>query len=79
MPLDKSHAVLSGHGTMATELNKLNVGDEVVLDFESLQWMGQGFAHQVFVVFQNQHPDIKLIPVNMSESVTKMYNHVTSE
>ena len=34
MPLDKSHAVLSGHGTMATELNKLNVGDEVVLDFE---------------------------------------------
>ena len=59
--------------------NRLDSFKEVVLDFESLQWMGQGFAHQVFVVFQNQHPDIKLIPVNMSESVTKMYNHVTSE
>ena len=34
MPLDKDHAVLSGHGTMATELSKLNVGDEITLDFE---------------------------------------------
>ena len=34
MPLDNSHAVLSGHGTMATELNKLQVGDEITLDFE---------------------------------------------
>lgn len=34
MALDKSHAVLSGHGTMATELNKLKVGDEITLDFE---------------------------------------------
>ena len=34
MPLDKDHAVLSGHGTMATELNKLKVGDEITLNFE---------------------------------------------
>ena len=34
MPLDKDHAVLSGHGTMATELNKLKVGDELTLNFE---------------------------------------------
>lgn len=34
MPLDKDHAVLSGHGTMAEELSKLNVGDELTLDFE---------------------------------------------
>lgn len=34
MPIDKDHAVLSGHGTMATELNKLKVGDEITLDFE---------------------------------------------
>lgn len=34
MPLSKDYAVLSGHGTMATELNKLNVGDELTLDFE---------------------------------------------
>lgn len=34
MPLDKDHAVLSGHGTMAAELNKLHVGDELTLNFE---------------------------------------------
>ena len=34
MPLDKGHAVLSGHGKMAAELGKLAVGDEVTLDFE---------------------------------------------
>ena len=34
MALDKDHAVLSGHGTMAAELNKLKVGDELTLDFE---------------------------------------------
>ena len=34
MPLDKNHAVLSAHGTMAEALGKLNVGDELKLDFE---------------------------------------------
>lgn len=34
MPLDKDHAVLSGHGVMAAQLNKLKVGDELTLDFE---------------------------------------------
>lgn len=34
MALDKDHAVLSGHGTMAAELSKLKVGDEITLDFE---------------------------------------------
>ena len=51
---------------------------EVILDFEDLEWMGQGFAHQIFVVFQNAHPDILLPPVNMNEAVTKMYQHVKS-
>lgn len=34
MPLSKEYAVLSGHGTMADELNKLQAGDELTLDFE---------------------------------------------
>ena len=38
--------------------------------------MGQAFAHQIFVVFKNNDPDIQLTPVNMNEDVTKMYNHV---
>lgn len=56
--------------------NRLDRFEEVVLDFEGLEWMGQGFAHQIFVVFQNAHPQIVLTPVNMNEAVTKMYQHV---
>ena len=49
---------------------------EVVVDFQDVEWIGQGFAHQLFVVFVNANPAIKLIPINMNEDVTKMYKHV---
>lgn len=58
--------------------NRLDSFLEVEIDFDGLDWMGQGFAHQMFVVYQNAHPDIKLVPTNMSENVQKMYNHVIS-
>ena len=58
--------------------NRLDKFGEVILDFEDLQWMGQGFAHQIFVVFAREHPEIKLIPINMNEDITKMYHHVLS-
>lgn len=58
--------------------NRLDSFLEVEIDFDGLDWMGQGFAHQMFVVYRNAHPDIKLIPTNMSENVQKMYNHVIS-
>ena len=56
--------------------NRLEQFEEVELDFEGLDWMGQGFAHQLFVVFLQEFPQVKLIPVHMSESVEKMYKHV---
>ena len=56
--------------------NRLEKFREVVIDFEGVQWMGQGFAHQLFIVFAREHPDIQLIPINMNEDITKMYNHV---
>jgi anti-sigma regulatory factor (Ser/Thr protein kinase) len=49
---------------------------EVELDFEGISEIGQGFAHELFVVFQNAHPDVKLIPLNTSEEIRKMINHV---
>jgi len=57
-------------------LNSLDKFEEIVLDFSGIAWMGQGFAHQIFVLFKNQKPNIKITPVNMNEDVTKMYNHV---
>ncbi len=56
--------------------NRLSSFQEVEFDFDGVDRMGQGFAHQIFVVFRNEHPEIKPIPVNMNEAVRKMYNHV---
>ncbi|MBQ2445808.1 MAG: DUF4325 domain-containing protein [Oscillospiraceae bacterium] len=57
--------------------HRLEAFEEVILDFDGLEWMGQGFAHQIFVVFAQAHPQILLTPINMNEAVTKMYQHVT--
>ena len=56
--------------------NRLDKFEEVEIDFLDLEWMGQGFAHQLFVVFAKQHPEIRLTPVNMGDGVERMYRHV---
>ena len=50
--------------------------NEVILDFAGISFMGQGFAHELFVVFQNAHPSVKLTPINENDSVRKMIGHV---
>ncbi|MBR2259193.1 MAG: DUF4325 domain-containing protein [Blautia sp.] len=49
---------------------------EVILDFEGIDWIGQGFADQLFRVFVNAHPEIKILPENMNAEVRKMVQHV---
>ncbi len=56
--------------------NRLDNFNEVIFDFEGMDWMGQAFAHQLFVVYQNAHPDTILEAVNMSENIEMMYKHV---
>ncbi len=58
--------------------NRLERFQEVVIDFDDVQWIGQGFAHQLFIVFANGHPDIKITPTGMNDDVAKMYAHVIS-
>ena len=59
-------------------LNGLEKFEEIVLDFENVTWMGQGFAHQIFVIYKQSNPNIIITPINMNEDVTKMFNHVTN-
>lgn len=56
--------------------NRLEKFEEAILDFDGIEWMGQGFAHQIFVVFKNAHPEISIVPKNMNDSVESMYTHV---
>ena len=42
---------------------------EVVVDFRGVEGVGQGFADEIFRVWQNEHPTIRLVPVNMNGSI----------
>ena len=46
----------------------------IVLDFENIDNIGQGFADEVFRVFRNKNPDITVVPVNMNEEIEFMIN-----
>jgi anti-sigma regulatory factor (Ser/Thr protein kinase) len=45
---------------------------EVVLDFEGVDLVGQGFADEVFRVWSKEHPAVRLIPIGMNEPVAFM-------
>ena len=48
--------------------NRLGKFEEAILDFDGIEWMGQGFAHQIFVVFQNAHPEISIVPLYIEKN-----------
>ncbi|MCX6712898.1 MAG: DUF4325 domain-containing protein [Candidatus Vogelbacteria bacterium] len=51
----------------------------VVFDFDKVPTVGQAFADEVFRVFQNGHPQIKLEVENMSEGVKFMVERAQNE
>lgn len=44
----------------------------VMLDFDGVEVVGQGFADEVFRVFAREHPDVELIPVHTTPAVGQM-------
>lgn len=56
--------------------NRLELFQEVILDFQDVAFMGQGFADELFRVYAAAHPQIKLCPVNMLPEVGRMIRHV---
>ncbi len=45
---------------------------KIILDFQGVETVGQGFADEIFRVFQNQHPEIEISPIHMHENVEFM-------
>ena len=54
---------------------RLNDFREAVLDFDKVEIMGQGFADEIFRVYHNNHPEVKLTPVGMNANVHRLYLH----
>ena len=45
---------------------------EVILDFTDIKTIGPAFADEIFRVFSNAHSDVRLIPINMTDEVSRM-------
>ncbi len=48
----------------------------VILDFKNVEYIGQGFADQMFRVYVNANPNVKLEYKNANDDVEKMIRHV---
>jgi anti-sigma regulatory factor (Ser/Thr protein kinase) len=53
-------------------LARFNRFSEAILDFSNVPSIGQAFADEIFRVFRNAHPEIKLVPVKANERVQAM-------
>ena len=70
---DGSHISRSQARRILSGLDKFR---EVVLDFNNVKTIGQGFADEVFRVWQKIHPGIKIKTINENENVRFMINHI---
>ena len=50
----------------------------VVLDFQSVTEIGRAFADELFRVYHAAHPNIELVPINLSEQVERMWRRSTT-
>ncbi len=50
----------------------------VILDFTEVFEIGQAFADEIFRVYATAHPDVELIPKNMTEQVERMWLRAVS-
>jgi anti-sigma regulatory factor (Ser/Thr protein kinase) len=50
----------------------------VILDFEDVESIGQAFADEIFRVFRNKHPEIKLLTINANSEVKRMIGRTRS-
>ncbi|WP_165772764.1 STAS-like domain-containing protein [Caviibacterium pharyngocola] len=50
--------------------------EKVILDFKDVTSIGQGFADELFRVYQTAHPNIELYSINANEEVQQMINRI---
>ena len=60
-------------------LNRAERFRTVLLDFEGVERIGQGFADKLFRVFANQHPEVELMPVHAVSQVQSIIDRVHAD
>lgn len=52
---------------------------EVLLDFKDVPSIGQAFADEIFRVYKNEHPEVKIISLSTTPEIDRMIQRVTLE
>lgn len=58
---------------IVVSLDKFN---KITLDFDRVETVGQGFADEIFRIWQQNNPNIKIEIINANENVVFMINHI---
>ncbi len=53
--------------------------DTIILDFDRIEFIGQGFADEIFRVYKKNNPQKDLVPIHMIEPVSFMVNRAMAE
>ncbi len=53
--------------------------DRIILNFERVNELGQGFADEIFRVFKNRHPNVVLEPIQMNKAVEFMVRRAIAD
>lgn len=60
-------------------LKDLEGFDTIILDFKRVRLVGQGFADEVFRVYQQQRPTVELIAIHMEPTVEFMVRRAMAQ
>ena len=44
----------------------------ILLDFTGIETVGQGFADEIFRVYQNENPGMEILPTHANEDIQRM-------
>ena len=59
-------------------LTRFNKFSEVILDFHNVERIGHAFADEIFRVFKKEHPEVDIVPINMTPAVSEIINRVSA-
>ncbi|MBQ2941675.1 MAG: DUF4325 domain-containing protein [Clostridia bacterium] len=57
-------------------LGSIALFNDIILDFSGVEEIGQGFAHELFVLGKQKHPNINLKTINTCQTVENMITRV---
>jgi anti-sigma regulatory factor (Ser/Thr protein kinase)/23S rRNA pseudoU1915 N3-methylase RlmH len=56
-------------------LSRIDKFKVVALDFTGVEWIGQGFADEIFRVYKSTHPDVEILVQGTNAAVQAMIEH----